>query len=261
MNEIMLFKSPEFGEIRSIQVDGEPWFVLKDVCEALELSNPTSVAQRLDEDERAKFNLGRQGEAIIINESGLYAVILRSDKPQAKPFRKWLTNEVVPSIRKTGSYSSHQTDSIFSEVQLLNARTMNSNVYLTLLEHIDTKSETYKPVLMAYAANTAAGQPILPLPKSDHGRTYSATEIGAIIGVTKKKIGDLASEFNLRTPQFGQFYHDVAHGREVDSFRYYENAIDEFRRANDTHDRNKADRDAEKKRLKAQERANRKAAK
>lgn len=261
MNEIMLFNSSEFGEIRSIQVDGEPWFVLKDVCEALELSNPTSVAQRLDEDERAKFNLGRQGEATIINESGLYAVILRSDKPQAKPFRKWLTNEVVPSIRKTGAYSAEQHDNTVSEVQLINARTMNANVYLALLEHIDTKSETYKPVLMAYAANTAAGQPILPLPKSDHGRTYSATEIGAIIGVSRKKIGDLASEFNLRTPKFGQFYHDVAHGREVDSFRYYENAIDEFRRANDTHDRNKADRKAEMKRLKALERANIKAAK
>lgn len=95
-------------EVRTIEVDGEPWFVLADVCKVLELSNTTIVANRLDEDERSKFNLGRQGEAIIINESGLYAVILRSDKPQAKPFRKWMTSEVLPAIRKTGAYIPEQ---------------------------------------------------------------------------------------------------------------------------------------------------------
>ena len=88
---------------------GNPWFVLADVCAVLEIKNPSDVLKRLDEDERARFNLGRQGEATIISESGLYAVILRSDKPQAKPFRKWVTSEVLPSIRKTGSYQTDES--------------------------------------------------------------------------------------------------------------------------------------------------------
>jgi anti-repressor protein len=77
---------------------------LKDVCEILGLSNPSIVADRLDADERAKFDLGRQGETNIINESGLYNVIIRSDKPEAKNFKRWVTHEVLPSIRKHGAY-------------------------------------------------------------------------------------------------------------------------------------------------------------
>lgn len=98
----------ESSEIRTVQVNGEPWLVLSDVCKVLELSNPSMVAKKLDDDERTKFDLGRQGETTIINESGLYTVILRSDKPQAKPFRKWVTSEVLPSIRKHGAYMTDQ---------------------------------------------------------------------------------------------------------------------------------------------------------
>ena len=90
--------------VRTVQLNNQPYWVLKDVCDVLELSNPTVVANRLEDDERAKFNLGRQGEATVITESGLYAVILRSDKPNAKEFRKWITSEVLPAIRKTGVY-------------------------------------------------------------------------------------------------------------------------------------------------------------
>ena len=100
MNELRIWNYNNSAEIRTVMIDNEPWFVLVDVCKVLELSNPTVVASRLEPDERSKFNLGRQGETTVINESGLYSVILRSDKPQAKPFRKWVTAEVLPSIRK-----------------------------------------------------------------------------------------------------------------------------------------------------------------
>lgn len=103
-NEVQVWNY-EGAEVRIVQIDGEPWFVLTDVCRELDLANPTMVAKKLDNDERTKFDLGRQGETTIVNESGLYTVILRSDKPQAKPFRKWVTSVVLPSIRKTGSYS------------------------------------------------------------------------------------------------------------------------------------------------------------
>lgn len=106
--ELQIFNNEEFGEIRTITKDNEPMFCLADVCKALEISNPSKVAQRLDEDERTKLELGRAGETNFITESGLYAVILRSDKPSAKKFRKWVTSEVLPSIRKNGGYIAGQ---------------------------------------------------------------------------------------------------------------------------------------------------------
>ena len=98
----------ESSEIRTVQVNGEPWFVLSDVCKVLEISNSRNISSRLEPDEKGVTlvdTLGGAQQMTIINESGLYTVILRSDKPQAKPFRKWVTSEVLPSIRKHGSYS------------------------------------------------------------------------------------------------------------------------------------------------------------
>lgn len=117
MNEMQIFNNSEFGEVRTAVVNDEPMFCLIDICKALEMSNPTMVAQRLDDDERTKLDLGRQGETNFITESGLYAVILRSDKPNAKKFRKWVTSEVLPSIRKTGSYNIPKSTS--GQIQLL----------------------------------------------------------------------------------------------------------------------------------------------
>lgn len=117
MNGLQIFNNEEFGEIRTVMVDDEPMFCLIDICKALEIKNATDVAKRLDEDERTRLNLGRQGETNFITESGLYAVILRSDKPNAKKFRKWVTAEVLPSIRKTGSYGMPKTTG--GQIQLL----------------------------------------------------------------------------------------------------------------------------------------------
>lgn len=109
-NEVQVWNY-ESSEIRTVQINGEPWFVLSDVCKVLELSSPHKVAERLDGDEKGRNQiptLGGVQEMAVVNESGLYTVILRSDKPQAKPFRKWVTSVVLPSIRKTGSYSVQQ---------------------------------------------------------------------------------------------------------------------------------------------------------
>ncbi len=107
MNEMQVFNYKR-NQVRTVELNNEPWFVLKDVCAVLELGSAHKVADRLDEDERNQIPLtdaiGRKQETTIISESGLYNVILRSDKPEAKPFRKWVTAEVLPSIRKTGGY-------------------------------------------------------------------------------------------------------------------------------------------------------------
>lgn len=113
MSEQLQTWNYESSEIRTVQKEGEPWWVLADVCKVLELSTPSRVAERLEKDEVSQTHtidrMGRTQNTTIINESGLYAVILRSDKPQAKPFRKWVTNEVLPSIRKHGAYMTEQT--------------------------------------------------------------------------------------------------------------------------------------------------------
>lgn len=93
-------------EVRSITADDEIWFALVDVCKILELSNSRRVAQRLDEDERRNFKLPRQGDTWFVNEPGLYHVILTSKSEKAVPFRRWVTHEVLPSIRKQGFYSA-----------------------------------------------------------------------------------------------------------------------------------------------------------
>ena len=109
MNDLQIFNYND-KEIRTVKKDGDLWWVLKDVCDVLELSNPTMIAGRLDEDEVTKFDLGGlSGVSNIINESGLYNVILRSDKPEAKKFKRWVTHEVLPSIRKHGAYMNEQT--------------------------------------------------------------------------------------------------------------------------------------------------------
>ena len=111
MSNIQIFNYNSV-EVRTIQKDGEPWFVLKDVCNVLHIGNSRDVVARLDQDEKGVGQidtLGGKQEMTIINESGLYNVILRSDKPEAKPFRKWVTSEVLPTIRRHGMYATPDT--------------------------------------------------------------------------------------------------------------------------------------------------------
>lgn len=106
--KLLIFEDPRFGQQRSIMIDGEPWFVAADVCRALQIGNPTMALTRLDEDEKALSNiegLSRGNDkGNIVSEAGLYSLILRSRKPEAKAFKRWITHEVIPSIRKYGAY-------------------------------------------------------------------------------------------------------------------------------------------------------------
>lgn len=113
MNKVTIYRYDENKPMRTLNLNGEPWFVLRDVCEVLGLGNSRMVADRLDEDEKGVSQIDTLGgvqNATIISESGLYNVILRSDKPEAKPFRKWVTAVVLPSIRKNGGYIAGQEE-------------------------------------------------------------------------------------------------------------------------------------------------------
>lgn len=113
MNEVAVFENEQFGTVRTVFVENEPWFVATDVCRALEIRNNRDALKRLDDDEKMTVALtdshsGQRGGAqsmTVVNEPGLYSLVLGSRKPEAKVFKRWITHEVIPSIRKTGSYS------------------------------------------------------------------------------------------------------------------------------------------------------------
>ena len=117
MNEMQIFKNSDFGEIRTVAIDNEPWFVGRDVAEILGYGEPHKAIQRhVDEDDGMKHpitdNLGREQDTLIINESGLYSLVLSSKMPEAKKFKRWVTTEILPAIRKHGAY---MTDSVLEQ--------------------------------------------------------------------------------------------------------------------------------------------------
>lgn len=108
MNQMQVFENQDFGQLRTIIVDGEPWFVAADVCRALEIGETHVAIRRLDEDEKDRFLIptpGGEQEMSTVNEPGFYSLVLGSRKPEAKAFKRWVTHEVLPTLRKTGSYT------------------------------------------------------------------------------------------------------------------------------------------------------------
>ena len=112
MNDVKIFENPEFGRVRTTVIDGEPWFVAVDVCHALDIGNPSDALNRLDDDERTLVSIegASNGKPVNgVNEPGLYSLVLGSRKPEAKAFKRWITHEVIPAIRKTGGYHIPQS--------------------------------------------------------------------------------------------------------------------------------------------------------
>ena len=137
MSNIQIFNY-QSNEVRTVEMGGEPWFVLKDVCNILGISKYRDTAARLDADERGSVEvdtLGGTQQVIAVNESGLYHVILRSDKPEAAPFRKWVTSEVLPSIRKHGAYMTPET---------LQAAILNPDTMIQLCQQLKAEQDKNK---------------------------------------------------------------------------------------------------------------------
>ncbi len=143
MNNIQIFNSPEFGEIRTVVIDGEPWFVGNDVAKPLGYSAPkNAVAKFVDSDDKQKHQFdssGQMRDMVIINESGLYSLIFGSQMENAKKFKKWVTSEVLPAIRKTGQYGQAKLPmTIPGQIQLL------AQGYVELEAKIDSVKEEVK---------------------------------------------------------------------------------------------------------------------
>lgn len=139
MNQLQKIFNYQGYQLRTVVLDNEPWFVATDVCRILEIQNVTQALQRLDDDERSMFNIGRQGKTNIINEPGLYTLILGSRKPEAKQFKRWVTHEVIPTIRKTGGYVAD--DELFIRTYLPHADEQTKLFFKTTLQTIRKQNE------------------------------------------------------------------------------------------------------------------------
>lgn len=153
MNELHIFKSPEFGQVRTVMVDGEPWFVGKDVATALGYSNPSNaVVTHVDDEDKTTYSFQVSGsnyksKATLINESGLYSLVLSSKLPTAKKFKHWITSEVLPAIRKTGGYIANaetMTDAeIMSKALLIAKQTIDNREQR--IHSLELETERMKP--------------------------------------------------------------------------------------------------------------------
>lgn len=229
--EIQVFENSEFGKVRTARIDNEPYFVGIDVANILEYQNGSrDINRHVDNEDRKTISMfdGKQNRnQIVINESGLYSLIFGSKLPSAKKFKHWVTSEVLPSIRKNGSYSLQRVDPVREkEIGLARAEILRSMA----LEY-NGKSETYKQILDAYAVKELEGEFILPLPEVKQ-KSYSAGEVGNLLGISANKVGSIANKSNLKTEEFGHWVHDKSpySGKEVESFRYYDNAVAEIKK-------------------------------
>lgn len=232
--EIQIFKNDEFGQVRTTTINGEPWFVGKDVADILGYSNPRdAIAKHVDDDDRNTVAI-RDGKGnpnqTIINESGLYALIIGSKLPTAKKFKRWVTSEVLPSIRKTGSYTVDPLQKQRLEIDLNNSR---ANVAALWLEIGNLATPEYKQVCSSYASSVlAGGKEVIPLPECKIDRYYSAAEIAAALGITANRVGKIANQNGLKTAEYGKWFFDKSpySNKEVQTFRYTRKAVDAIRK-------------------------------
>ena len=216
-NDLQVFNF-EQQSVRVILQDGEPWWVAKDVADVLGIVNSRDAISTLDDDEKNTVGIsdGKRGNPnmTIISESGLYTLIMRSNKPEAKRFRKWVTSEVLPSIRKTGSYSvNNKKISEFEAKRLklaeerLAIQAKNANARLAkIIQHM-VDSPAYaltkesKQILAHEVTVLTTGREHPEMLPDQTERYYSASDVGGEIGLTNRKVMRAARELNIIPPE------------------------------------------------------------
>ncbi|MGW6194002.1 BRO family protein [Bacillus cereus] len=181
MNQLQVFNNEEFGQVRTVKQGEEVLFVAKDVCEVLEIKQSSVALKKLDEDEKAVINIHTPGgsqDTWGINESGLYSLIMTSRKPQAKAFKKWVTSEVLPSIRKHGAY---MTD------QVLEQAVTNPDFAIGLL----TKLKEEKEKLAAAQQQIVQQQPLVTFAEAcmQSDKSLKVSEVAKLAAKHNIKIG------------------------------------------------------------------------
>lgn len=235
MNELKIFKNPEFGQIRMMIIDEEHYFVGKDVAEILGYTNPQkAIRDHVDEEDKTlneSFTVnGTKG--VLINESGLYSLILSSKLPTAKQFKRWVTSEVLPTIRKQGYYTADNNKNDETKAKLLRAEAMVINAknraFNTIMKSIDNKqlSPIAVQVFGLKGLESVFGVDVGNLlPKTE--KTYSATEVGNMLGISAVKVGRLANANGLKTAEYGVYVMDKSKysTKEVENFRYNDKGV------------------------------------
>ena len=203
----------EGNETRIVLKNGVPWWVVVDVCEVLNLSNPSEAIKALDDDEKNTLRIseGNRGNpnVSVINESGLYALIIRSNKPEAKKFRKWITSEVLPAIRKTGSYilkSKPDNELELARQRLAlqekNANTRAAKTMQRMIEHpAYPLTEDSKRILSHEIAKLLTGTPHIEMLPDASSRFYSAGDIGREANETNRKVMKTARRIGMVPPE------------------------------------------------------------
>lgn len=249
VSSMEIFENEEFGRLSLILLNDEPMFLGKEVASVLEYSNPSkAISDHVDEEDRKVLNYKAYNDSllsslwtgndfsdkVLINESGLYSLILRSNMEKAKKFKRWITSDVLPSIRKTGKYEIRKDplQSITKEEYDLRMKEVSMRK-VEALERLRSRVSIpeFQSIADHYIMEELTGNSnALPLPEVDR-KTYSATEIGKMFGVSSNKIGRLAKEHGLKTSEYGKLFYDKSKysNKEVETFRYYENAISVFR--------------------------------
>ena len=238
--EVQLFQKENLGQVRILGDKENPLFCLKDVCEILGITNNSdvkvSIIKEFGDDLDLIYpitdSLGRQQKATFITEPQLYFILMRSDKPKAKPFRQWVINEVLPSIRKTGSYTISQTSVIVDELKLKELELKRAEYLSSLAErYLNRCDGRYSQILDSYAVKELTGEHILPLPeRTEH--YYTAEEAGKILGISANKVGRIANLNHLKNEKYGKWFIDKAKytNKEIEAFRYNQAGIDCIRK-------------------------------
>ena len=163
MNEIQVFSNEKFGQVRTVMQGGEPWFVAADVCKALDLDKTWNALQRLDEDEKGTTSISTLGgvqEMAIVNEPGLYSLVLGSRKKEAKDFKRWITHEVIPTIRKTGGYV--KDSEVFIQNYLPFADDTTKQLFRLTLDVVDKQNKQIADQQKELAEKSAAIEEMTP---------------------------------------------------------------------------------------------------
>nr|DAR44465.1 MAG TPA: repressor domain protein [Caudoviricetes sp.] len=199
MNDLTVFNNERFGKIRTVVLDGVIWFVGKDIAEALGYSNPRkALADHVEEEDKGVtkcYTPGGAQEMTIINESGVYSLIFASKLPDAKEFKRWVTSEILPSIRTTGSYSTGvQIDTAKqqrAEAMLNNSRARVASLWLKIS---DMATPEYRQVCSSYASAALCGKEVIPLPTAVSEHLYTAEEIAKELGLSVDTLRELVEQ-------------------------------------------------------------------
>ncbi len=222
MNKLQIYKSEQFGTIRmDVDENGKPLFCASDITKALGYANSSkAIAMHCKEKGITKrYTLTNGGKQALtyIDEGNMYRLITHSKLPDAEAFETWVFDEVLPEIRRTGGYNSQQSDEFKAkrlEIMMINAKArlmkeQNKRIELMI------KNPEYTP--------TEDLPPVVP-------KTYTATEVATMLGVSANRIGRLSNANGLKDKVYGEWYKEpLANGKEVESFRYNEKGVNKLR--------------------------------